>query len=597
MGCGSCGVKGADGLPGGCKNNGWCKSGGCGAILDVHDWLQNVRYLEGAEPEYEIIEVRFKGTRKEYYRNSAGFELYTGDMIVVESATQGYDVGEISLMGELVKLQMKKYKVKESSELVRRVVRPATESDIEKYQAAKEREVPVMMRSREIAISMGLTMKISDLEYQGDGSKATFFYTAEGRVDFRELIKQYAREFRVKIEMRQIGLRQEAGRLGGIGSCGRELCCSTWLTDFNSVPTTAARYQNLFLNPLKLSGQCGRLKCCLNFELDQYVEALEEFPDENTIIRTEKGAARIEKMDILKRVVWFKYLDQPGPGKLYAVELPKLYEMLKLTEEGVSLAELEEFTIDADVPEEMGFKDVVGEDKLDRFEHKNRGRNNNNRNRNNNNNNNNNGNNNPQQRNRNQGGPGSAQQHQRNLNQKPQQSGSAVRSIENEARAAGDPEILTPNEQRHPSGERRPNPKQDNRNQNRPPRNDNRGQRNDDNQNRGPRNDDNRGQRNDDNQNRGPRNDHNRGPRPENPNQGQGQQNNDQNRGPRNPNPNQNQERGPRNDNQNRGPRNPNQENRNQNRPPRNDNPNRRPDGESGPQGSGSEGGGGNQQE
>ena len=250
MGCASCGTNKEGGLPTGCKNNGWCKSGtGCGSILDVHDWLSNVYYIDGVV-RHPIVEVKFKGTRKEYFRNAALYDLEIGDPVVVESSTGGWDLGYVGLTGELVKLQMKKYRIDEDSQQMKRIIRKATESDEAKYRDAKGMEQETMMQARRFAIAQNLVMKISDVEYQGDKTKATFFYTAEGRVDFRELIKQYAKEFKIKVEMRQIGLRQEAGRLGGIGSCGRELCCSTWLTDFNSVPTTAARYQNLFLNPL-----------------------------------------------------------------------------------------------------------------------------------------------------------------------------------------------------------------------------------------------------------------------------------------------------------------------------------------------------------
>lgn len=368
-GCNGCSTKKEGGLPTGCRNNGWCSSGGCGSILDVHDWLSNVYYVDGIV-HHPVVEVKFKGTRKEYFKNTANIELNIGDAVVVESQTSGYDVGYVSLTGDLVKLQMKKYKIEEDSPMMKRVARIATESDLQKYEEAKEMEMETMMHARRMASGLGLVMKISDVEYQGDKTKATFFYTAEGRVDFRELIKLYAKEFRVKIEMRQIGLRQEAGRLGGIGSCGRELCCSTWLTDFHSVPTTAARYQNLFLNPLKLSGQCGRLKCCLNYELDTYMEALEEFPEENTILKTEKGVARVEKMDILKKIVWFRYDDIHNP-KFYPLEIEKVNEILMLNKNGTLPADLDEFQAEQEMPvKEVEFKDVVGEDSLDRFENK-----------------------------------------------------------------------------------------------------------------------------------------------------------------------------------------------------------------------------------
>ena len=376
MGCGSCGT---GSLPGGCRNNGWCKSGrGCGTILDVHDWLSNIYFTNGVT-RHPVVEVKFKGTRKEYFKNTANIPLEIGDMAVVESSTGGYDVGFVSLTShELVKAQMRKYRIEEDSPMMKRIIRVATESDVKKYEEAKAAEYETMMNSRKFALELGLIMKISDVEYQGDKTKATFFYTAEGRVDFRELIKTYAREFKCKVEMRQIGLRQEAGRLGGIGSCGRELCCSTWLTDFNSVPTVAARYQNLFLNPLKLSGQCGRLKCCLNYELDTYMEAMEEFPDENLTVKTSRGIARIEKMDILKRIVWLRY-NEPG-SKFYPLELEKLFELVEMNKSGVEPTDLDEFQAEDELPEvEMGFKDVVGEERLDRFERKHRNKKNKNK--------------------------------------------------------------------------------------------------------------------------------------------------------------------------------------------------------------------------
>ncbi len=368
MGCASCGTNKEGGLPTGCKNNGWCKSGtGCGSILDVHDWLSNVYYIDGVV-RHPIVEVKFKGTRKEYFRNAGMFDLEIGDPVVVESSTGGWDMGYVSLTGELVKLQMKKYRIDEDSQQMKKIIRKATESDEKKAIEAKDMEQETMMQARRFAMALGLVMKISDVEYQGDKSKATFFYTAEGRVDFRELIKQYAKEFRIKIEMRQIGLRQEAGRLGGIGSCGRELCCSTWLTDFHSVPTTAARYQNLFLNPLKLSGQCGRLKCCLNYELDTYLEALEEFPDENTVLKTERGLARVEKIDILKRIMWLKY-DDKAATKFYPLDIKTVKHVINLNKEGKFPPDLDEFQASSEMVEEtQDFKDVVGEERLDRFD-------------------------------------------------------------------------------------------------------------------------------------------------------------------------------------------------------------------------------------
>lgn len=299
MGCNSCenSLKYKDGIHPGCNNN-----GACGNMLDVHDWLANV-YFEDDELVNQHVEIQFKSTRKEFFENPKQLDLENGELVVVETDT-GYDMGTVTMKGELARLQMKKKGIKEDQELPK-IIRKPGENDLETYKEAKQRELPMMFDTRRFAKDLGLVMKVSDVEVQADNRKATFYYTADGRVDYRELIKILGREFKVKVEMKQIGLRQEAGRIGGIGDCGRELCCSTWLTEFNAVPTVAAKYQNLFLNPLKLSGQCGRLKCCLNYELETYLEALEDFPEEETILETQKGSAKIFKIDILKRMLWF----------------------------------------------------------------------------------------------------------------------------------------------------------------------------------------------------------------------------------------------------------------------------------------------------
>ena len=278
MGCGSCGTGGGC-SPKGCKNNGTCNTGGCNK-LNVYDWLGDMETPVGYKP-FNIVEVRFKGSRKEFYKNDSNLELFTGDGVVVQS-DNGNDYGHVSLSGELVRLQLKKYGVDPESNNMFKIYRRANEKDTEKYDELKAKEPATLERARTIALELKLHMKLSDIEFQGDGRKVVFFYTAEERVDFRELIKRFAEEFKVRIEMKQIGYRQEAARLGGIGSCGRELCCSTWLTDFKLVNTSAARFQNLSINMLKLSGQCGRLKCCLNFELDTYPEGMSI--DENGLI-------------------------------------------------------------------------------------------------------------------------------------------------------------------------------------------------------------------------------------------------------------------------------------------------------------------------
>jgi len=300
MGCASCSSS-KGGVPSGCKSNGHCKSGGCNK-LNTYDWLTMEDVVDSQR--YGFVEVSFKkGASKRFYQNPIANKTTTGDMVVV-SADGGYDIGQISLSGELVRLQMKKRRVKEAA-INHKITRVASERDIEKLEYARSKEYETLVRSRVIARELGLEMKVGDIEYQADAKKATFFYTADGRVDFRELIRALAKDFRVKVEMRQIGARQESSRIGGIGSCGRELCCSTWLTDYKSVSTAAARYQNLAINQAKLSGQCGRLKCCLNFELDTYMDALEDFPDKADRLETQIGTANLIKTDIFKRLMYY----------------------------------------------------------------------------------------------------------------------------------------------------------------------------------------------------------------------------------------------------------------------------------------------------
>lgn len=302
-GCSTC--VSDDGTIKGCKNNGGCKTGGCNK-MNVFDWLSNMDLP--VVDKFDVVEVRFKGGRKEFFRNSDNLDLTTGDTVVVD-VPNGHHIGHVSLQGELVRLQMQKRKIKNDDE-IRKVYRIAHQKDLEKYEEVKKRELPTLYRTREIIETLKLDMKLSDIEYQADNSKATFYYSADDRVDFRELIKLLAGEFKIRVEMRQISLRQEAGRLGGIGSCGRELCCSTWLTDFKSVSTSAARYQNLSLNPSKLSGQCGRLKCCLNYELETYMDALEDIPQVEGPLITEKGKAKLQKTDIFRKIMWFGYDDE-----------------------------------------------------------------------------------------------------------------------------------------------------------------------------------------------------------------------------------------------------------------------------------------------
>ena len=303
MGCASC-SKPVNGIPKGCKSNGSCGVGGC-SKLPIFDWLANMTELDELN-KCTIVEVRFKGTRKEFYANTDRLNLYIGDIVVVE-ALQGFDIGVVSLAGELVRLQIRKKQKSDVLEIKHKVLRKATQKDISIWNKHQLREDELKVKTRELAKRHGLKMKISDVEFQADGSKATFYYTADERVDFRNLIKDMASSFGIRIEMRQIGLRQEAARLGGIGTCGRELCCSTWLTDFRAVNTSAARYQQLSLNPQKLAGQCGKLKCCLNYELDSYMEAIREFPDFNQVLKTRAGEGILLKVDIFRRILWYAY--------------------------------------------------------------------------------------------------------------------------------------------------------------------------------------------------------------------------------------------------------------------------------------------------
>jgi cell fate regulator YaaT (PSP1 superfamily) len=370
MGCGSCSTGGGC-SPAGCKSNGSCLTNGC-SKLDVHDWLSHMDMPTNYKP-YSIVEVKFKGSRKEFYHNNDNIYLEAGDLVAVETTTGGYDIGHVSITGELVRMQMTKRHVKEA-DVVKKIYRRATPADVDKWKLAKDMEWETMHKSRTLALELKLSMKISDVDYQGDKTKATFYYTAEGRVDFRELIKKMAESFRIRIEMRQIGMRQEASRLGGIGSCGRELCCSTWLTDFKTVSTSAARYQNLSLNTLKLAGQCGKLKCCLNYELDTYMDALKHIPDNVNVLRTEKGDARLQKTDIFKKIMWFSY---PREEAWVPMPIAKVKEIQQLNREGIIPADLGEIVEMESKPVVLDYENVVGQDSLTRLDDR---RNQNNRN-------------------------------------------------------------------------------------------------------------------------------------------------------------------------------------------------------------------------
>ena len=361
MGCGSCGM----GKPNGCKSNGGCSTGGCNR-LNVHDWLMNLPFSD-PESSCRVVEVSFKqGSRKEYYRNPTLQYFEKGEYVTVEGVS-GFDVGEVSLTGELVRMQLKKRQIDEFSPEMKKILRKSTERDIESFEISKGREKEILARSRTIARSLNLQMKLSEVEIQADGKKGTFFYTADDRVDFREMIKIFASDFKIKVEMRQIGIRQEAAKLGGIGSCGRELCCSTWLNDFKSVNTTAARYQNLSINQTKLSGQCGRLKCCLNYELDTYLDALQQFPDYADTLDTAMGTAHLIKKDIFKNLMWYVL---PNNTKHYPLTIDRVKEIKRLNKQGQRVDELQAVEIVSSKQKEAEptFVELVGQISLKTLE-------------------------------------------------------------------------------------------------------------------------------------------------------------------------------------------------------------------------------------
>ncbi len=361
MGCESC----STGKPNGCKSNGGCSTGGCNR-MNVHDWLSNLP-MSDLQSACRIIEVSFnQGSRKDFYRNNLLQVLEKGDIIALEGVN-GFDVGTVSITGEMVRLQMKKKHVKEDSPEIKKVLRIASETDKSKWKESKGREKEILIRSRAIARQLNLELKMAEIELQADARKATFFYIADDRVDFRELIRIYASEFKVKVEMKQIGARQEAGKVGGIGSCGRELCCSTWLTDFKSVNTNAARYQNLSINQTKLSGQCGRLKCCLNYELDTYLDALQYFPEDAEVIEVAKGRAFLVKKDIFRNLMWYTMADTT---RHYPLSIETVKKIQAQNKEGIKPDALETVEVVSGKPKEVEpeFVDVVGQISLKSLE-------------------------------------------------------------------------------------------------------------------------------------------------------------------------------------------------------------------------------------
>jgi cell fate regulator YaaT (PSP1 superfamily) len=366
MSCASCATK-ENGTPRGCKSNGTCGTDSCNK-LTVFDWLGNMEMPSGKSP-FSVVEVRFKNSRKGFYIPPEGLSVKVGDPVITQ-VDNGYDLGLVTLTGELVRFQMKKKKIPQDSDQIPKILRIANQQEIDKWHALRDKEPQIQKRARELAIALDLEMKLSDVEFQGDGKKATFYYTAEKRVDFRQLIKDMAQAFSIRIEMRQIGLRQEASRLGGIGSCGRELCCSTWLTDYRSVSTTAARYQQLSLNPLKLAGQCGKLKCCLNYELDAYRAALKTFPKSEVKLQTVKGIGILQKVDIFKEQLWYAYKGEWM--NWHMLSLKSVHEIISKNKKGEKVPSLEEYTHESNISTsekpDVVFENVVGQDSLNRFD-------------------------------------------------------------------------------------------------------------------------------------------------------------------------------------------------------------------------------------
>ena len=357
MGCGECSARGSF------NEADTTTLGGCNK-LNTHDWLSD---LPETSNETDVVEIRFKSTRKDFYINVNGLSIKRGDIVAVE-ANPGHDIGVVSLTGRLAELQMRKLNLEPKTYNFKKVYRKAKDVDIDKWKSAQEKEKPTMIRARQIAKDLGLDMKIGDVEYQGDNTKAIFYYIADGRVDFRELIKVFAREFSVRIEMKQIGARQEAGLIGGIGSCGRELCCSSWRTQFSSVTTDAIRYQELPVNAQKLAGQCGKLKCCLMYELDTYLDAREDFPKELLELETTDGIAYHHKTDVLKKEIWYSF-DKHAPVNLTPVSLERVKEVIMLNKKGQKVDKLIEESIVSDNFYSAGIADE--ENRIDRFDNKN----------------------------------------------------------------------------------------------------------------------------------------------------------------------------------------------------------------------------------
>jgi cell fate regulator YaaT (PSP1 superfamily) len=335
--------------------------------LNTYNWTEN---LPSGLRLYNVVEIRFKNTRKGFYLNANEIDLRCGDIVAVE-ASPGHDIGVVSLTGELALRQFNLSKAKATNEELKKVYRKARTVDIEKWQEAISREHETMIKSRKISEELNLNMKIGDVEYQGDGTKAIFYYIADDRVDFRELIKVLADRFKIRIEMRQIGARQEAGRIGGIGTCGRELCCSTWMNKFVSVSTASARYQEISLNPQKLAGQCGKLKCCLNFELDVYLDAQKDFPDTNIVLETDKGPLRYQKSEFLRRIMWYTYPSENETLQFVPLSVERVFQIIEANKKGQKIKlEQEPVTVVSNIPQQYDYEDVISSDSITRFDDK-----------------------------------------------------------------------------------------------------------------------------------------------------------------------------------------------------------------------------------
>lgn len=346
-------------------DRGYCIGhGGTCSKLNVYDWLDDV--INISHPT-DLVEVRFKNTRKDYFKNASNLKLNPGDLVAVE-ANPGHDIGIVTLTGDLVIEQMKKHKVTLINGEIRKIYRKAKQADIDKWKEAIALEHHTMLRSRQIAADLKLDMKIGDVEYQGDKTKAIFYYIADDRVDFRQLIKVLADVFRIRVEMKQIGARQEAGRIGGIGPCGREICCASWISNFVSVTTNSARYQDISLNPQKLAGQCGKLKCCLNFEVDTYIDAQKDFPPSNVLLETENGTFYYQKADIFKRVFWYSKQGD-NSGAMVPVPVDRVKEIIRLNQKGkVAYQLLAVQEVPKNAEEKLNFEAGSDKDSLTRFD-------------------------------------------------------------------------------------------------------------------------------------------------------------------------------------------------------------------------------------